>query len=90
MHDFNLHSEFYNQPILLTEEEQKKTLLSIREFFENISLLEVRILLNSLLEVALSTNNTLFSEAADRDTALYLINQLEKLVESAYIIQTDS
>lgn len=39
MHNFELHPEFYNHPILLTEEEQKKAFTKYQRVFENISLL---------------------------------------------------
>lgn len=67
MNNFNLHSKFYNQPILLTEEEKKDPLPVIRRFFEDVKLVEVRIHLYNLLEVALITGNTICEDACEKD-----------------------
>ncbi|MEA3425103.1 MAG: hypothetical protein U9R46_02530 [Bacteroidota bacterium] len=85
MHHFNLHSEFYNQPILLTEEEKQDPLPVIKRFFEDVKLVEVRIHLYDLLEVALTTPNTIYDEASKRDAVLCFVKQLEKLMEVAWI-----
>lgn len=83
MHNFNLHSEFYNKPILLTEEEKQDPLPVIRRFFEDVKLVEVRIHLYNLLEVALTTPNTIYDDASERDTVVCFIKQMEKMVEAA-------
>lgn len=63
MLDFNLYSEFYKQPILLTEEEKQDPLpVTIRQFFEDVRLVEVRIHLYNLLEVTLTTSNTIYND----------------------------
>lgn len=84
MHNFELHHEFYNLPILLTEEEIKNPLLVIKQFFDDVKLVEVRIHLNNLLEVTLTRPNTIYDNASERDTVLCLIKQLEKMIESVY------
>lgn len=70
MHNFNLHSEFYNQPILLTEEEKQDPLPVIRQFCEDMKLFEVRIHLYNLFEVALTTPNTIYDEASEKHAML--------------------
>ncbi len=84
MHTFELHPEFYNQPILLTEEEKQDPLSVIREFFEDVKLIEVRIHLYNLLEVALTTPNTIYDDASERDAVLCFIKCLEKIVDANY------
>jgi len=70
MHNFELHPEFYNQQILLTEKEKQNPVSTIREFFEDVRLVEVRIYLYNLLEMALVAPNSINAEASDRDTVL--------------------
>jgi hypothetical protein len=82
-----LHAEFYNQPILLTEEEKQDPLPVIKRFFEDVKLVEVRTHLYNLLEVPLTTPNTIYDEASERDTVLCCVKQLEKVIEIAYILQ---
>jgi hypothetical protein len=86
MHNFELHPEFYNRPVLLTEEERRAPLTSIKCFFENMKLIEVRIHLQNLLEVALTCSNTIYDEADNRDAILAFCKQLEKLVESSSLL----
>lgn len=88
MHNFNLHSDFYNQPILLTDEEKQDPLLVIRAFFEDVKMVEVRTHLYNLLEVALTTPNTIYSDASERDAALCFVKQLERIVEAILIKST--
>lgn len=83
MHNFELHPEFYNQ-LLLTEEEKQDPSSVIHEFFGDVKLIEVRIHLYNLLEVALTRPNTIYDEPGDRDAVVCFIKQLEKLIEAAY------
>lgn len=82
MHNFELHPEFYNQPILLTEEEKKDPLPVIKQFFDDIKLIEVRIYLYNLLEVALTRPNTIYDDASERDAVLCFVKELEKMAEA--------
>lgn len=86
MHNFNLHSDFYNQPILLTDEEKQDPLPVIRAFFEDVKLAEVRTHLYNLLEVTLTTPNTIYDEASERDVVVCFIKQLERMVEASQIL----
>lgn len=83
-----MHPEFYNQPILLTEEEKQDPLSVIREFFDDVKLIEVRIHLYNLLKVALTLPNTIYEEASERDTVSCFIKQLETMVEAANMLNT--
>lgn len=86
MQPFDLHPEFYNQPIVLTKEEVLNPLSVIEEFFNDVNLIEIRAYLYKLLEVALTKPNDLFAEAYERDTILCLCKQLEKVVEAAWVV----
>ncbi len=83
MQPFDLHPEFYNQPIWLTEEEKYNPTVVIKQFFDDVKLIEARLYLYNLLEVALTAPNDLYSEARDRDAVVYFIKQLEKMVEAS-------
>ncbi|MDD2792359.1 MAG: hypothetical protein PHD73_04215 [Sediminibacterium sp.] len=85
MHNFNLHSNFYNQPILLTDEEKQDPLPVIRSFFEDVKLVEVRTHLYNLLVVGLTTPNTIYEEASERDAAICFVKQLEKVIEAVFV-----
>ncbi len=87
MHNFELHTEFYNQPILLTKEEKQEPLSVIREFFGDVRLIEVRIHLHNLLEVALTQPHTIYDDAKARDAVVFFIKQLEKMMEAANILE---
>lgn len=86
MHKFELHPEFYNEPMLLTEEEEQDPLSVIREFFGDVKLLEVRIHLHNLLEVALTRAYTIYDEANERDAILCFTKQLEKMIEATTLL----
>lgn len=90
MHNFELHPEFYNQPILLTEEEKKYPLSVIKKIFDDVKLVEVRMHLHNLLEVALTRPNTIYDDASERDTVLCLIKQLEKVIEMAWLVNDNN
>lgn len=85
MDHFELHPEFYNNPILLTEEEKLNPVEVIKEFFSEVNLLEVRMHLGKLIEVALTSNNYFFLESSERGEILAFSKQLEKLVEAAKV-----
>ena len=86
MEHFNLHPDFYNKPILLTENEQQEPLLVIRGFFDDSNLVETRIHLSNLLEVALTKTNSIYDEASERDTVCYFCIQFMKVLEAGYLL----
>lgn len=86
MYNFELHPEFYNQPILLTEEEKKDPSTVIKQFFDDVKLVEVRIHLHNLLEVALTRPNTIYDDPSERDEVLCFVKEFEKLVEASHLI----
>lgn len=84
MQPYDLHPEFYNHPIWLTEEEKLKPIIVIKQFFVDVRLIEVRENLAKMLEVCMTTSNSLYNEAQERDVALYFWKQFEKLAEAVY------
>lgn len=86
MQNFNLHPDFYNQPINLNQEEFSNPKDVIFEFFSDIKLIEVRYHFSKLLETALTGNLEIYANPEDRDTVLYVTRRLEKLIEAAWLI----
>ncbi len=84
MHPFDLHPEFYNKPILLTEEELANPMIVVQQFFDDYHLIEVRKHLHSLLEVALTSKNYLYDEASEMDAVVCFCERIEKLTEAVY------
>lgn len=72
------------KPIWLSEKEKENPMTVIWEFFDDVKLIEARIHLNNLLEVALTTNNTIYNDASEQDALLCFIKQLEKALEVIY------
>ena len=73
-----------SQPYKRRSEEEM--LAVIENFFEDITLLELRKHLANLLEVALVSSNTIYDEASERDAVLCFCKQLEKLVEASSLL----
>lgn len=65
MQSFNLHPEFHNQSIWLSKKEQETLIFVIKGSFEYNSLTEVRQHLASILEVCLTTANSLYIDFDD-------------------------
>lgn len=86
MNNFELHPEFYNQPVLLTEEEKNDPLPVIKQFFDDVKLVEVRMHLHNLLEVALTRPNTIYDEASERDAVVCFVKQLERVTEASSVV----
>ena len=57
----------------------------IKQFFEDVKLIDVREYLHNLLEVALTTPNNIYDDAKGRDAAVCFCKQLEKMVEAAWM-----
>jgi hypothetical protein len=72
----------------LTEEEKQDPLSVIREFFEDVKLIEARVHFYNLLEVALTRSNVVYDDASNRNAVLYFIKQLEKMMEASYELST--
>jgi hypothetical protein len=60
----------------------------IKQFFEDVKLIEVRQYLHNLLEVALTTPNNIYDDARERDAVICFCKQLEKMVEAALVVST--
>lgn len=88
MQPFDLNPEFYSQPIWLTQEEKENPIAVIKQFFEDVKLIEVREYLHNLLEIALTTPNNIYDDARERDAVICFCRQLEKMVEAVQLLQS--
>jgi len=82
---YHQHSEFYDKPILLTEEEKDDPRSVLRYFFEAHHLHEIRQVLNDCLETALTSENHLYAQASERDSLVYFYRELEIFIEAVYV-----
>jgi hypothetical protein len=80
------NSDFFDRPHLLTREQQTKPLDFIREFFDHVRLYEIRETMSELLEIALTTSNSEFSEPRQRSNAICFCHLIQQLVEASYIL----
>jgi len=83
---YNRHTEFYSQPIRLTDKQMKEPVKVLSDFFADFHLYESRENLATWLECALTTHNPQFAEAAQRNTLVSFAGRLEELIEAAYIL----
>ncbi len=83
---YSQHSEFFDQPIRLTEEEKKDPLQVINFFFGAHHLHEIRQILWNLFETSITTDNHMYDESRERDKLLCFYQQLETMLEAAYVV----
>jgi fido (protein-threonine AMPylation protein) len=86
MSPFQLQSEFYNQPVRLTEEQQENPVNVLDEFFTDYSLSEVRDMLNTNSEVCLTSDVHPYDVGEGRANLIYFQQKMELLLEAAFVI----
>jgi hypothetical protein len=86
MSPFQLHSEFYNHPIRLTEEQRENPSDVLTEFFSDYSLSEVRDILNANAEVCLTCDMHPFEAGERRANFMHFQQKIELLLEAAFLI----
>lgn len=79
-----LPPQFNNTPVRLSNKEAKLADKFIQKFFGAYHLHEIRRLLAALTEIALTTNNTHFEDAKERDSILWFYYELEIFIEAAW------
>jgi len=87
MHIYSNHSGFFDQCLMLCEEEMENPDRVISEFFEEFHLSDVREHLAQLVEIALITQNNYFQDARERDKILWFTRRLEMLAEAANLLE---
>ncbi len=86
MNVFEQNKDFYNNPIRLSPDQLQDPLKVLREFFIDFHLYESRALLADWLQTALTTPNSQFAEAAERNAIAVFAEKLEELLEAVSII----
>ncbi|RXK60327.1 hypothetical protein ESA94_07545 [Lacibacter luteus] len=79
-----LPPQFNNTPVRLSKKGAKHADSFIRKFFGAYHLHEIRRSLAALTEIALTTNNTHFDDAKERDCILWFYYELEIFIEAAW------
>ena len=80
----HLPPELNQLPIRLTKDESKNPKIYINNFFGAYHLHEIRRSLGALIGIALTTNNTHFNTAKERDSLLWFYYQLKTFIEAVY------
>lgn len=76
--------QFNNTPVRLSNKEAKLAGNFIQTFFGAYHLHEIRRSLAALTEIALTTENTHFEDAKERDSILWFYYELEIFIEAAW------
>lgn len=79
-----LPPQFNNTPVRLSKREAKHAGKFIQTFFGAYHLHEIRRSLAALTEIALTTNNTHFDDAKERDSILWFYYELEIFIEAVW------
>lgn len=86
MSPFHNHSNFYNQPILLSKDYTKDPAAFLERFFGDYSLSELRAWLAEVSETCLTTDTPPFDESGKRADLLLFLKNVEYLYEAAYLL----
>lgn len=79
MQPFHDHKEFFNKPVFTGNQNPYET---IKAYFEDREMYEVRIRLWNLVETALTSDNIQFHEPSERLSLIHFYGQLEGLIEA--------
>jgi hypothetical protein len=77
---------FQHHPIRLTREQQKHPLQVFAEFFDASSLGNLREDLRRWYEAAVSSDCEVYTSGVDRSNLFFLYNQIEVLIEAAFVL----
>ena len=80
-----IQRDFYNESIRLREDQLTDPESVLDEFFVDYQMVEVRQQLWDLLETALTSENTAFAEAPQREALLLFYYRLEEVMEAVFI-----
>ena len=81
----NCNPILQNEPLRLTEEQLKKPLLAISDFFQSYHLQDVREMLWAWTTAVISSPSSISSEPLDRANHIYFYEKIEQLIEAAFI-----
>ncbi len=80
-------TQWYNQPIRLSEKQMKDPGRILEEFFTWYHLDDIRQILWEWMQVAMVTDNDVFESGRDRNNLLFFYRNIEILVEAAYLLR---
>jgi hypothetical protein len=85
MYQYLSHSQFYDQPVLLTKEEIAYPHKILERFFEDYRLGEIHHFNWEMVETCLTTDNVPYSEPEERASLLTRFKDMGKVFEAAYL-----
>jgi hypothetical protein len=83
---FQIQSEFYNQPFLLSEDQAINPASVHADFFTDYNLSEVREILASITETCLTCDSFHYDTAEKRADFIHFQKKLEWLLEAAFMV----
>lgn len=86
MTPFLEQKELFDRILLLSEDEMLEPLEVFERFFSDYHLHECRYILWAMVETCLTTDNTEFSEPAERASLMMNCRNLERLLEAGTLI----
>jgi hypothetical protein len=81
------HHQFYNKPILLSEEFRKSPLTFLERFFSDYHLCDLREMLENMLETCLTTDNPPFNDPENRADIILFCKNVVCLFETAFLLK---
>jgi hypothetical protein len=86
MSEFLNHPEFFNDAVMLSEVERSDPIRTLREFFADYRLSELRQFLNDIQEICLTTDRPPFADPQRRADYMLYQRNLMILLEAAFIL----
>jgi hypothetical protein len=83
---FLAHPELFDRPLRLGKEERNDPFEVLENFFRDYPLSDCREQLWNMMETCLTTDNTAFGEAEERDMLLQYYKDLESMIEATWLI----
>ncbi|WEK36654.1 MAG: hypothetical protein P0Y53_03995 [Candidatus Pseudobacter hemicellulosilyticus] len=80
-------TEWFNQPIRLTEKQRQDPGAILRDFFTWYHLDDLREILWEWMQVGLTTDNEVYQNGRDRSNLLFFCKNIEMLIEAAFLLQ---
>ena len=86
MSHFLLHAHFFDQPVWLTDQEQKDPYETLRRFTQDYTLSELRNHLYEMVDACITTDNPHFDYPEQRANLSLFQVRTEMIFEAVYII----
>ena len=86
MSQFLEQKELFDKVLLLEDHEMREPMCVLEQFFADYRLHECRYFLWAMVETCLTTDNTEFSDPAERASLLMNYKNLERLLEAGILL----